>query len=85
MAVTAATLARVKAARRAISPFAHVVLKSKRVARNGRIVLLAGMSQHIVPTAPHLCTKCGSGEIFQDSTMSSRVYCHGCSSDWFIV
>ena len=85
MAVTAATLARVRAERRALARFSHVVLNPKGAVRNGRIVMLAGVSQHVVPVPPETCTKCGSSEIFQDSTEVSRVSCFSCASDWYVV
>ena len=79
MAVNGATLARVREERRALARFSHVVL------RNGRITILSGVSQHVLPAPPEHCPKCGSASIFQDSTEPSRVYCHGCYSDWFLV
>ena len=85
MAVTAATLARVRAERRALARFSHVVLTPKGAERNGRILMLAGVSQYVVSASPEICTKCGSSEIFQDSTEKARVFCHSCASDWYIV
>ena len=85
MAVTAATLARIRAERRALARFSHVVLNPRGATRNGRILMLAGVSQHVVPAPPETCTKCGSSGIFQDSTEKARVFCHSCASDWYIV
>ena len=85
MAVTDATLARVRAERRALDRFSHVVLNPKGAVRSGRIVLLAGVSQHVVPAPPEVCTKCQSTEIFSDRVEPSRVWCHGCGSDWFLM
>lgn len=85
MAVTEATLARVRAERKAVAKFSHVVLRPKGAIQHGRIAVVAGISQYVLPAPPERCTKCGSDDIFQDSTEPSRVYCHGCSSDWFLV
>ena len=44
-----------------------------------------GVEQRVAYMEPLRCDKCGSAAVFRDRTEARRLWCHGCSSDWFLI